>query len=327
MSYRIHPLIWPALVPLSPLLAAMLVKKGKAFDAERPRAALENEKMMHQANELDLPELEYLKLTAVIDALTAEGFAGEPGVSYLVETDRGRVLFDVGLTGKTFAHNWRRLDLSWDGIDAVAISHLHLDHMGGMTAMNKRQVMIPAELAPQEKIDCFVPDTCDSPFFTTRLVEKPQLLPAGLGTTGPLACMLFFRGYMVEQSLVANVKGKGLVVIIGCGHPRLDAILPMAQKVCSAPLHAVVGGLHFPVTNSRSRRMGLDMQRIFGTGKRWNDPINDDDLSRAIRLLQEAAPKRLLISPHDSCDHALKRFEKEVDAEFAAVEAGRTYEF
>jgi 7,8-dihydropterin-6-yl-methyl-4-(beta-D-ribofuranosyl)aminobenzene 5'-phosphate synthase len=41
----------------------------------------------------------------------------------------------------------------------------------------------------------------------------------------PLPRMLFWLGYVTEQALVVNVAGFGLVLISGCGHPRIEQIL------------------------------------------------------------------------------------------------------
>lgn len=328
MSYRVHPLWWPVLAPLSPALALVLMKKSKEFQTGKRRVESENAQKIAQAKPLELPELEWVKLTVVVEAKTAAGFLGDAGVSYLLTTDRGNLLFDVGYGpgSPTFGHNWQRLGLSMETVDSVVISHLHLDHMGGFRAHWRKEVMIPIEAMGGRQISCHVPEPCTSPFFTVEEVAGPMLLPAGLATTGPLARMLFFLGYTYEQSLIAHVKGRGLVVVIGCGHPTLEVILSMIRKVSDAPVFAVVGGLHFPITASRAPKAGLQVERIFGTGKTWNDPINDRDLDLTIGALRRAKPERLLMSAHDSCDHALSRLKQEVDAEFDVLRAGQSYD-
>ena len=70
---------------------------------------------------------------------TAAGsLAGEPGVSYLVRAGGARVLFDSGLSGgkreSVLARNARTLGAGLQDLDAVVISHLHADHVGGIRA-------------------------------------------------------------------------------------------------------------------------------------------------------------------------------------------------
>ena len=50
---------------------------------------------------------------------------------------------------------------------------------------------------------------------------------------------------MDDQALIANVAGRGLVVLIGCGHAGVINICRYAQQLTGVPkLHAVIGGFH-----------------------------------------------------------------------------------
>ena len=48
-----------------------------------------------------------------------------------------------------------------------------------------------------------------------------------------------------DQALVAHVRGRGLLVLTGCGHAGAINIVRHAQRLTGVPaLHALVGGLH-----------------------------------------------------------------------------------
>ena len=52
---------------------------------------------------------------------------------------------------------------------------------------------------------------------------------------------------MDDQALVANVKGKGLVVLTGCGHSGIVNIVRCAQARTGVDrVHGVLGGFHMP---------------------------------------------------------------------------------
>jgi len=89
-------------------------------------------KFVDQAQPLDLPELDFLELTVLVEEKTKPGFLGDASVSYLFRTDQGSLLFDVGFGPErpALAHNAEKLGIEPDRIDALVISHLHPNHMG-----------------------------------------------------------------------------------------------------------------------------------------------------------------------------------------------------
>jgi len=327
MSFRISPAWWPVLAVGSPVIVPLLLIRNRRFRQDRARAAELNRARISQAGALEMPELDYLELTVLVEWKTEEGFTGDAAVSYLLKTGLGSMLYDVGRgpTHPALAHNAAKLGFHLDQVDAMAISHLHGDHMGGIPAQRSRQVTLPdALMSPQVK-SCFLPDKAEAKGFKTERVERPQLLTAGIASTGPLARSLFRYGFTEEQALLARVKDKGLVVLTGCGHPTIEVVLEMVGRLSSEPLYAVGGGLHFPVTGGRVNRAGIQVQTMIGTGKPPWQRITDEDLSRAISTINNARPKRVYLSGHDTCDHALDRMTRELNAETEVLKAGATY--
>lgn len=332
-GYRISPAWWPALGLLSPVIAPWMVNRWLRFRSGQREAEERNARRLERAEPLELPTLQSMEITAIVEQKHEEGFLGNPGVSYLIATDRGSLLMDIGFGSETpaFGHNASRLGLTAARAEALLISHLHLDHMGGMRAQRSRRISLPLEIvddaggAEVSRWPCYVPDTCSADGLDIRVVDGPMLLEAGLGTTGPLARMLFFFGLTEEQAIIARLEGKGLVVLTGCGHPTVEVILRMVRRLCDDPLYAIAGGLHFPVSRSRGRKLGIELQQLVGTGKPAWQRIDDADLDRVIDELNEAAPRRVLLSAHDTCDYALDRFAAELNAEVETLHAGATY--
>jgi 7,8-dihydropterin-6-yl-methyl-4-(beta-D-ribofuranosyl)aminobenzene 5'-phosphate synthase len=121
-----------------------MMSKNRRFKENRKRAARANQERMEAAGPLALPVLENLELTVVSEFEHEEGFMGEPGVSYLLRTDRGSLLYDIGFGPQhpTFANNASLLELTMAEVDALVISHLHADHMGGVKAQ-RGQILVP----------------------------------------------------------------------------------------------------------------------------------------------------------------------------------------
>ena len=91
---------------------------------------------------------------------------------------------------------------------------------------------------------------------------------------------------------MARIRDKGLVVITGCGHPTVEVILEMVERLSNEPIYAIAGGMHFPVTKSRSQRRGIQVQMFFGTGKPPWQRLSDDDLSRTIATSTKQGQRR-----------------------------------
>src|SRR5512142_67933 len=162
-----------------------------------------------------------------------------------------RVLFDSGLSGgkpdSALAHNARLLGVRLDDLDAVVISHVHVDHVGGLGAMRRHTFSFAAEPLEPRGLPAYVPTEMQHPRADIAVTTGPRVIGPGLAVLPPLPRMLFWAGYITEQALVANVRGFGLVLISGCGHPRIEQILGVTEHVVDIPIKAVVGGLHLPV--------------------------------------------------------------------------------
>ncbi len=326
MSFRISPLWWPFLAAASPVLTPVLLSKNRRFERNREAAERLNRSRIAEAEPIDLPELEFLDLTVLVEEKTEEGFLGDAGVSYLFRTDRGALLFDVGFGPERPALGWNaaRLGISLSGIDALAISHLHLDHMGGLAAVRTGRVRIPAELGGPDGQPCYLPAPAAADGFACEIVDRPRMLSAGIASTGPLARSLFFMGLTEEQVLVARIRGKGLAVFTGCGHPGIEPILDMVRRISGERIHAIGGGLHLPITAGRGNRAGIQLQRVLGTGLPPWRRISDGDLGTAIAGLNRTGARRIFLSAHDSCDHTLARMQRELGAETLVLKAGST---
>ncbi|WP_228721334.1 hypothetical protein [Desulfosediminicola ganghwensis] len=159
-----------------------------------------------------------------------------------------------------------------------------------------------------------------------EFVSEPQQLPAGFGATGPLARSLFLMGWIEEQTLIARLKGKGVAIITGCGHPTIELIVKMVKSLCHEPIYAIVGGLHFPVTGSPLKKSGIQSTDDLGHGEAALAADNRCGFDRTVSFLRKVVPQKLLLSAHDSCDHALSRISDELQCDTRILKAGETYD-
>jgi 7,8-dihydropterin-6-yl-methyl-4-(beta-D-ribofuranosyl)aminobenzene 5'-phosphate synthase len=328
MKFRIAPIWWPLLGIASPILIPLLLVRNKRFRKAQVEADRMNQQRIEGAQPVQFPEVDFLELVVLVEWKANKGFIGDAGVSYLFKTESGSMLYDVGHgpSNPALLHNAKGLNFNLDGINALAISHLHKDHMGGLEAARKKTVLIPQDLMPSKVKPCFLPDEAEAKGFRGELIKAPQLLACGIVSTGPLARSLFTLGYTEEQALVVKLKNKGLVVFTGCGHPTIEVILKMVRKISDKPIYAIGGGLHFPIGEGRGSKAGIQFQTIFGTGKPPWEKVNLDDLDRTIDAINKVNPQKVYLSSHDSSDFALDYFEKKLKAATYVLHAGASYQ-
>ena len=165
MLFRISPFWWPFLGVASPILIPFLSIKNKKFKDNSNYASELNKERLNKAEPIDLPELEYLDLTILVEEKTEDGYLGDAGVSYFFRSNIGSLLFDVGFGPErpALAQNATKLRFNLDQVDSLVISHLHPDHMGGMQANRLKRVTLPKEIGEPSGQPCFLPSKAEAP--------------------------------------------------------------------------------------------------------------------------------------------------------------------
>ena len=304
-----NPRKWITLAPLVGLALFALVVATRlqlaSADVRRDANTLE------QVAPLSIGETATLEILPLYEGTAAQaGLHTGLGVSYLVKTDTATILFDVGnnpsaTSPSPLEQNMAALGISLDQVDMIVLSHTHFDHTGGQQWRTKgtfavggdqqapldNRAGLPArvpELSRQRTGGGYIPDQdrrggCHDGRHPVRLS-----LPAWLAIP-----------HGVEQSLIVNVKGTGLVVITGCGHMGLASLLAHVQAEFAAPVAGVVGGLHQGKADAQT-------------------------LTPQIQLLSALHPLVVGLSPHDSGPAALAAFRQAFPVAYQPVAVGAT---
>jgi 7,8-dihydropterin-6-yl-methyl-4-(beta-D-ribofuranosyl)aminobenzene 5'-phosphate synthase len=269
--------------------------------------------------------VEALSVLPLVDYHTSgDDLVGEPGVSYLIRAGGTTILFDTALnqhkaSPSALVHNMRALGVSRDEIDFIFISHRHMDHVGGLAAQKARTFQLTPDDEQPLAVDAYVPVEMSHPSARITVVAGPMELAPSVFSIGPIARSLWLMGLTQEQALAVNVRGKGIVLIIGCGHQTLERAILRTEAMFDLPLHGVIGGLHFPVTGSR---MPYGLQRVIGTGKPPWRFVGREDVQATVDYLHGKDPALVGISPHDSCDWAVGAFRAAFGDRYREVAAG-----
>ncbi len=191
------------------------------------------------------------RLTVLVD----NSVAGVPGVkavwgfACLVEAQGHTVLFDTGANPAVLKENLAALKLDPSRIEAIVISHYHGDHTLGAPGLG---------LPPGLRV--FTPRSFDgytkivAAFDAAGLVRAPvadrtELLP-GIAVSEPMQfggpISLGKRAFTDkgwEECLTVDTA-EGLVVVVGCSHPGILAMLEQVRQRTGRPIALVIGGFH-----------------------------------------------------------------------------------
>ncbi len=238
----------------------------------------------------------HLSILPLIDKYGQGTLRGEWGVSYLVKTDQATILLDVGQNADGSApllSNMAQLGITPDSFDTLVFSHNHPDHVGGMQQVIQHTLSLggPTNLDGKRVL---APVPMTYPGTSVVVAKDPTVIAPGVATTGTIAYPEIVQMWLVtgqenvEQSLVVNVEGKGLVVIAGCGHPTLQKMLPRAAALVHAPVYGFVGGLHFMDSDARALQPTIDFLKPYSLS--LVAPSAHDSGTAALDALRTAFP-------------------------------------
>jgi 7,8-dihydropterin-6-yl-methyl-4-(beta-D-ribofuranosyl)aminobenzene 5'-phosphate synthase len=256
------------------------------------------------------------RVICVVDnaAPARTGLKTEHGVAFWIETENGIVLFDTGASAAALKVNMRKIGLAAADITALAFSHAHYDHTGGIEAILEEREGLPA----YANADIFRPKysrhegNYDASGFERqaedylaradwRLNDSPIEILDGVWTTGRIFERTFPEGrssghhirqdgafvpdpYWDDMSLVLQMED-GLAVVCGCCHAGILNTLAHVRSHFDGEIRAVLGGIHLM-------------------------PADGPLIRRVIGRLQEVAPNARFWLNHCTGDKALEAFGK-----------------
>lgn len=285
------------------LAAATLATLASRF--ARARAAADRDWASRVESRLtDIGEVDRVTILPLVERLTARGDArlrGEPGLSYLVRAGSHSFVFDTGLNARgvdpsPLLENAAALGVDLQATDGVIISHLHPDHIGGGRMLLHRTFGFSPTATEPRGVPAFVPTAMNHARADVVLTDGPRVIAPGVAVLPPLPAVVA-TGPVREQAVVVNVRGFGLVVLTGCGHPPIERILGLTEQVLDVPIRAVVGGLHLPV-----HPLGTPLipQALLGNPHWPWRPVGERDVAHVIEEVRTRGPRVVALSSHDS---------------------------
>jgi 7,8-dihydropterin-6-yl-methyl-4-(beta-D-ribofuranosyl)aminobenzene 5'-phosphate synthase len=207
------------------------------------------------------------------------------------------ILFDAGADEKSLLHNMKNMGVRLDELEAVVISHEHLDHTGALWGVLKMRAGIKVYACPgfSEEFKKKVRN------LGGELIESDTFVGIRKNIYVTEAIQGDYKMQLIEeQALVVKTK-KGITVITGCAHPGIVKIVKKAQETFpKEKIYCVLGGFHLK-------------------GKR------KEEINTVIMQLKNLGVEK--IGPtHCSGEKAMNFFKEEFGGNYITVAAGKVFE-
>ena len=216
--------------------------------------------------------------TLVENTAISDDFGVEHGFSLYVETERHKVLFDVGASD-LFLKNARKLDVNIAEVNFLVISHGHFDHGGGLKSflqknteaevflhrfafgkhysLNKDDELNFIGLDEDLKQSKQIVLTSDRFFISggievfSNVLQKEALPKSNSGLLREHEGQMISDTFAHEQNLIIEEEGKTLL-ITGCAHNGIINILEHFKKLKGRMPDYVIGGFHLSGRSGKS---------------------------------------------------------------------------
>jgi 7,8-dihydropterin-6-yl-methyl-4-(beta-D-ribofuranosyl)aminobenzene 5'-phosphate synthase len=239
---------------------------------------------------------ETIRLTTLVEnTVNRRHLMAEHGVSFHLQTNRHAVLFDTGQSD-LLRHNARELDLRLESVDAVALSHGHYDHTGGLpvvraSAPQARFYLHPAAMDPKfARSSETVSHRAGMPPASLEALRQANTVVVKVTRPTEVVKGVFVTGEIQRQTDYEDVGGpffldsecgradplvddlalffdtrEGVVVLLGCGHAGVVNTLLHIRRVTNArPIHTVMGGMHLLAANAERITRTVEAFRELG---------------------------------------------------------------
>lgn len=217
-----------------------------------------------------------LKITTLVDnyALFGSRFWAEHGLSFLIEADGEKILFDTGQSSEVIAHNLEKINEDLNGLNYIVLSHGHYDHTGGLEEIARRtddaNVFAHPNIFDEKYVkrdEKYVP--IGIPFdvgelkdgFKFHLKEEGTEIIKGVSTTGQVPRITTFEyvpkrfyikkddkyisdGILDDLALILSTQN-GIMVILGCTHSGIVNTLSHIREITGKKdILGLIGGVH-----------------------------------------------------------------------------------
>ncbi len=215
-----------------------------------------------------------MKISILVDNKPGKNTAAEHGLSYLIEYDNKKILFDTGQSN-LFLKNAQIMNIDLSNIDMIILSHGHFDHGNGLQYLNNADLIShPGSFVKRyRKLNnsyIGLKNTKEelSKKFNLILSKKPYQISNKIVFLGEIPRLTDFEAkqtnfilengepdFIIDDSGIALRSEKGLFIITGCGHAGIVNTLEHAKNISNTnKIYGIMGGFHLKKADLQTKK-------------------------------------------------------------------------
>lgn len=225
-----------------------------------------------------------MKISVLTENNAGNYLLAEHGLSYLIEYNGKRILFDTGQSD-LFLRNAKQMNVSVEDIDMIVLSHGHYDHGDGLTYLGGKPLIchpgcfvkrysrrdnryIGLKSTRNELQEKFMLNVSAGPSDISEKIVFLGEIPRLTDFESQSTTFMFEDGtqdYVMDDSALALILEEGLFVVTGCGHAGIVNTLEHAMKITGiSKIYGIMGGFHLKENDIRTKESikYLKMNRV-----------------------------------------------------------------
>lgn len=234
-----------------------------------------------------------MKITILVDNNTQidNYYLSEPGVSYYIETENRKILFDVGFSD-VFLKNAESLNCNLLNCTDIVFSHGHLDHTWGIDFLIRKYKVLDFKGSHRQKPNLICHPYAIRPKFTDDVglignmisidILKNEFNLIKSKSEYSITQNIFFLGeipeyfdfeernifgktidddgelipdYLIDDSALVISTPQGIGIITGCSHSGICNIIEHAKRIANQNnILFILGGFHLIDASLKKQR-------------------------------------------------------------------------
>lgn len=215
-----------------------------------------------------------MKLSILTENSASANFFAEHGLSYFIEYDDKKILFDAGASD-VFLKNAEKLKIDINSADCIVLSHGHWDHGNGLKYLQDKPLIChPTVFFKRYRKGVNTNIGLELDFeilnqqFDIRINKEPFCITSKIIFLGEIPRVNTFEAqttsfvykngkedFVSDDSALAIIINDELVIVSGCAHSGICNITEYAKKVTGInTVKAVIGGFHLKKQDNQTKK-------------------------------------------------------------------------